>query len=107
MAEADQAVRLRHYTRKGSKNRILQEARLLAKDQNKVFVEPASHKPLSPRAAEATHLLKRGKGNAYVEFDSQPGELCQQTNRLTGEIEFYLQGDVDLSRRNAEGFDNH
>ena len=51
MAEADQAVRLRHYTRKGSKNRILQEARLLAKDQNKVFVEPASHKPLSPRAA--------------------------------------------------------
>ncbi|HEV3261916.1 MAG TPA: HYD1 signature containing ADP-ribosyltransferase family protein [Gemmataceae bacterium] len=99
-------IRLRHYTRVSSKERILAEGQLLARDQNKVFVERADHKPLSTREAEARYLLKRGKGNAYVEFDARVDEVSEQTNRLTGEIELFLPGDVDLAGRNPQGFDN-
>jgi hypothetical protein len=99
-------VRLRHYTRISSKDRILAQQRILAKDQNKVFVEPAERKALSPREAEAKYLLKRGKGNAYIEFDARPDEIREQINRLTANRETFLHGDVDLSERNPRGFDN-
>jgi hypothetical protein len=104
--ERPPSVRLRHYTRISSKDRILTEGRILAKDQNKVFVERAERKALSPRQAEAKYLLKRGKGNAWVEFDALAEELREQTNGVTGERELFLQGDVELSERNPEGFDN-
>ena len=107
MAEAEQTpIRLRHYTRTSSKERILVERRIVARDQHKVFIERAVRQPLSPRQAETKYLLKRGKGNAYVEFDALPEELHEQTNPLTGAIELFLQGDIDLSMRNPQGFDN-
>jgi HYD1 signature containing ADP-ribosyltransferase len=99
-------IRLRHYTRVSSKERILADGRIFARDQNKVFVEKADHKPLGAREAEASYLLKRGKGNAYVEFDARPMEVLEQTNRMTREKEFFLRGDVDLTDRNPVGFDN-
>src|SRR5260370_3115858 len=99
-------IRLRHYTRVSSKDQILAEKRLLARDQNKVFVERADRKPLSRRDAESRYLLKRGKGNAFVEFDAHPDEVSQQVNRLTGEVELFVYGQVDLSDRNPEGFSN-
>jgi HYD1 signature containing ADP-ribosyltransferase len=108
MAETERTpIRLRHYTRASSKERILTERRLIARDQHKVFVERADRQRLSPRQAEATYLLKRGKGNTYIEFDAWPEELHEQTNSLTGVIELFLRGDVDLSTRNPQGFDNH
>jgi hypothetical protein len=107
MAEAERATtRLRHYTRTSSKERILTEGRIIARDQHKVFVERADRPPLSARQAEAKYLLKRGKGNACIEFDALPGEVSEQTNALTGAAEFFLRGDVDLSTRNPQGFDN-
>ena len=80
---------------------------IIARDQHKVFVERADRPPLSRRQAEAKYLLKRGKGNAYIEFDALLEEIYEQTNPLTGAIELFLQGDVDLSGRNPRGFDNH
>ena len=107
MAEAKQTTtRLRHYTRKNSKERILADGQLLARDQNKIFVESAEREPLSPRDAEARYLLKRGKGNAYVEFDAHPEEIHEQTNHLTGAVELFLSGNAALSGRNPQGFDN-
>ena len=107
MVEAEQkAIRLRHYTRVSSKDRILAEGRILARDQHKVFVERADRQPLSRRQAEVKYVLKRGKGNAYVEFDAFPEEVHEQINRLTGATELFLLGDVDLSTRNLQGFDN-
>ena len=100
-------IRLRHFTRRSSKERILAEERLLARDQNKVFVERADREPLSPREVEARYLLKRGRGNAYVEFDARPEEVYEQVNRLSGGTEFFLRGNVDLSGRNPQGFDNY
>jgi hypothetical protein len=107
MVEAEQAtIRLRHYTRMSSKERILTEGQIIARDQNKVFVERADRLPLSARQAEAKYLLKRGKGNAYIEFDALPDEVHEQTNHLTGATEFFLRGNVDLSTRNPQGCDN-
>jgi hypothetical protein len=51
-------------------------------------------------------LLKCGKGNAYIEFDALPAEIYEQANSLTGVIELFLRGDVDLSTRNPQGIDN-
>jgi hypothetical protein len=76
-------IRLRHYTRVSSKERILTEGRLIARDQHKVFVERADRQRLSARQAEATYLLKR----AYIEFDALPEEIHEQTNALRGVIE--------------------
>jgi hypothetical protein len=107
MAETERTIRLRHYTRANSKEGILAEVRIIARDQHKVFVERADRQPLSPRQAEEKHLLKRGKGNAYIEFDALPEEVFEQTNTLTGSTELFLRGDVDLSTRNPQGFDNN
>ena len=82
------------------------EGRIIARDQHKVFVERADRLPLSARQAEAQYLLKRGKGNAYIEFDALPDEVLEQTNSLTGSAELFLRGDVDLSTRHPQGFDN-
>src|SRR5437899_1288067 len=107
MVEAERVtIRLRHYTRTSSKERILTEGRIVARDQHKVFVERADRPPLSARQVEAKYLLKRGKGNAYVEFDALHDEVYEQTNPLTGAAEFFLRGDVDLLTRNPQGCDN-
>ena len=90
MSEAEQTpIRLRHYTRTSSRDRILAEGWVRARDQHKVFVERASRPPLSPRQAEARYLLKRGKGNVYAEFNAMPTEVHEQTHPLTGAVELF------------------
>ncbi len=64
------------------------ESRIVARDQNKVFVERAYAKPLSPRDAEARYYLARRKGGAYVDFDLSEEELKTQFNPLKGQMEF-------------------
>jgi len=86
--------------------KILIDQRIVARDQNKVFVERANRRPLAPREAERTWVIARGKGNAYVEFDAEPGEVLTQPNPLLDCDEWCLVGDVDLTRRNAEGVEN-
>lgn len=106
-ASGEATIRLRHYTRISSRDRILAERRLVAQDQHKIFVERANHPSLSPRQAELRYLLKRGKGNAYIEFDALPAEIYEQTNSLTGAVELFLVGHVDLSTRHPQGFENY
>ena len=43
----------------------------------------------------------------YPEFNALLDEIYEQTNPLTGAIELFLQGNVDLSGRDPQGFDNH
>ena len=99
-------IRVRHYTRRSSKENILIDGRIVARDQNKVFVERAYAKPLAPRDVESRYFLLRGKGGAFVEFDVTEVELRAQHNPLTRREEFYVRGDVLLANRNARGFDN-
>lgn len=72
---AGAVIRVRHYTRKSSAERILKEGIIYAHDQNKVFVEKARQNPLSPRDAERKYGLARGKARAYIEFDVTADEL--------------------------------
>lgn len=97
---------MRHYTKKSSKDKILEDDRIKARNQNKVFIEEANGDPSSPRDAEKRYLLKRGKGNACIEFDAEEDEIEEQTNSLTGKVESFLRGNVDLTDRDPEGFDN-
>ncbi|MBI1923116.1 hypothetical protein HYR99_02585 [Candidatus Poribacteria bacterium] len=101
--KARRTIRVRHYTRKNSADKIMQERRILAQSQNRVFVEKATRKPLSPKAAELKYGLRPGKGSAIIEFDVDMTELKSKPNPIIkpGE-EYYLQGDVDLTHRNPE-----
>ena len=99
-------TRVRHYTRKSAKDKIMRDGRLEAKDQNKVFVEHANADPYSPQQAVDRYKLKPGKGNAYVEFDADDDEIEEQTNPLTGKTEYFLRGDIELAARDPEGLDN-
>lgn len=106
MAKEPQTIRLRHYTRVSSLRRMLAEGRIIARDQNKVFVERADRKPLSRREAENRYLMDRGKGYAYIEFDALWDEVGTQGNPRFADAEWYIRGDVDLSDRRPEGFIN-
>lgn len=93
-------IRVRHYTRSSRAERILDEQRLRAGVQNKVFVENARRRLLSPRDAEERYKLSPGKGNAVIEFDVDLNELQYQPNPIIRREELYLEGDVDLKNRN-------
>lgn len=99
-------VRVRHYTRVSSMRKIIVEQRVVARDQNKVFVERADRRKLAPRDAEERYGLDQGKANAYVEFDIEPDLLHSQYNPVTRCDESYVVGNVDLSGREPQAFFN-
>lgn len=86
--------------------KIMAEQRIVARDQNKVFVERAHRKAMSSTQAEDYWLIDLGKGNAYVEFDVEEVELDRQVNPLLGAIELFVVGNVHLLSRNPVGFEN-
>ena len=90
-------IRVRHYTRVSSMRKILAEGVLRAKDQNRVFVERANDRRLSPTDARSKYGLGKGKGAAYVEFDLESERLQWRNNPQTRCIEGFVLGDVDLS----------
>ena len=94
-------IRVRHYTRVSSMRKILAEGVIRARDQNKVFVEKASSRKLSPADAVVRYGLAQGKGNAYVEFDIEDELLLVSYNPVTRRDEFSIAGDVVLADRNA------
>jgi len=97
---ADEIIRLRHYTTTSGSRGIEKDGIIIAKDQNKVFTESARHKALSPTDAERKYLLKRGHGNAHVEFNARRSEVEVRHNPLSGATEHVLNGDVRLEGRN-------
>lgn len=86
--------------------KILEDQRIEAQDQNKVFFERASARRLSPSDATRKYRLRRGKANACVEFDVREMELMFRWNALVRTDEYFIVGDVDLRDRNPQGFIN-
>ena len=99
-------IRVRHYTRVSAMRKIMLDMRIIAHDQNRVFVERANRRPKSPKDAEGHWFIAPGKGNACVEFDLEPEVLERKVNPLLGRIELFVTGDVDLTGRNPHGFEN-
>ena len=89
-------VRMRHYTNKSSANQIMEDGRIVAGDQNKMFMTPAKGKPMSPSDAERTLGIGRGRGRAIIETDVPADRIGTQTNPLTGYRESYVVGDLEL-----------
>lgn len=58
---AEATVRMRHYTNSLGAAGIVESGVIKASDQNKVFMVPARGKPLSPRDAEDTLGIGRGR----------------------------------------------
>jgi len=97
----DDVVRLRHYTSIGRLNSIMNENKLRAFDQGRVFAVPADSRitKKSPRDVEIALGIPRGSANAYVDFDTKPGEFSPSVNSLTGSTEWTHEGDFDLTER--------
>jgi len=99
-------IRVRHYTTVSGVQRILDDGVIKAFDQNKVFVEKADNRRLSPTGALEKYGLARGRGNACIEFEIEQELLRMQYNVAMEISEYYLQGDVVLAGREVEAFFN-
>ena len=94
-------VRVRHYTRVSSVRKILTDQRIIARDRGRVFVELADGKRLPPVMVVQKYQLGLGKGNACVEFDTEPERLELTYNQRLKFEEYSISGDVDLKDRDA------
>ncbi|WP_369233805.1 HYD1 signature containing ADP-ribosyltransferase family protein [Streptomyces sp. R21] len=91
---AEEMIRMRHYTNARGKAGIVQSKVIRASDQNKVFLVPAKGKPMSPRDAEATLGIGRGRGNHVLEFDVPAGRVRSRHNSTMGVTEWVADGDL-------------
>ncbi|WP_207725797.1 HYD1 signature containing ADP-ribosyltransferase family protein [Clostridium sp. DJ247] len=92
---AEETTRVRHYTNRKGINGIEQDGSIIAKDNNRVYVEPANKKPLSQIEAETKYQLKPGKGRDYVEFDVPNSQLEWVKNPRYGTPELTIKGGVE------------
>jgi RHS repeat-associated protein len=92
----DGNVRIRHYTNAKGLKGIQESGVIRAKDQNKVFAEPAQGKPLSPRDAEEKYQIQRGHGTNIIETDVPAERVNRVYNSRIQDYELQIQGDVTL-----------
>ena len=85
---------------------ILSQQKIIARDQNRVFVEAAAYRRLSGAAAVEKYGLSPGKAMAYVEFYIDRDRLESSFNRRLQITELSVIGHVDLTGREPEGFYN-
>ncbi len=87
-------IRVRHYTNRKGANAIELTQKILAVDNNRVYVEPANKKPLSQIEAEDKYQIKQGKGRDYVEFDVLESRTEWVKNPRYHREELTIKGDV-------------
>jgi RHS repeat-associated protein len=100
-----QKIRIRHYTNTTNTKGLsgIQASSIIrASDQDRVFAESARRKPLSPREAESTYGLKRGRGQNYVETDVPANQVSKRYNPKTQADELVIKGDVTLDNPSFE-----
>jgi hypothetical protein len=90
-------VRMRHYTNVKGKNGIVQNDVINASDQNKVFMVPAKGKPMSPRDAESTLGIGRGRGRHVLEFDAPASRVTSRFSSTMNIVEWIAEGDLPVT----------
>jgi hypothetical protein len=95
-------IRLRHYTNTIGLRGIREENLIRAADQNRVFAERASARPLGVAQTALKYGLGPGRGRHYVEFDAEPDEFEQRYNELKRTYEICFLGSIDLRGRNPK-----
>jgi RHS repeat-associated protein len=93
----EETTRVRHYTNRKGSNGIEQDGVIKAQDNNRVYVEPASNKPLNRNAAENKYQIKRGRGRDYIETDVSNSQLEWVDNPRYGTPELTVKGDLPLN----------
>ena len=93
----EKTVRVRHYTnRKGSKG-IENDGVILAQDNNRVYLEPAKNKVLSPVDAQDKYQIAKGKGRDYIEMDVPESRLEWVKNPRYNVMELTVRGNLEIN----------
>ena len=92
----EKKIRVRHYTNRKGSNGIEESRKIIARDNNRIYVESASKKPLSPVEAEGKYQLKPGKSKDYVEFDVSESKTEWVENPRYHTDELTIKGDFEL-----------
>ncbi|MBK3461538.1 RHS repeat-associated core domain-containing protein [Pseudomonas haemolytica] len=93
----ERTVRVRHYTnRKGSKG-IEKDGVILAQDNNRVYLEPAKNKILSPVDAQDKYQIEKSKGRDYIEMDVPESRLEWVKNPRYNVMELTVRGNLEIN----------
>lgn len=89
-------VRVRHYTNRKGLEGIKASGVIKARDNNRVYLEPAHKKPLSAQKAQDKYEIGDGKGRDFVETDVQESQLKWVKNPRYHRLELTVKGDLKL-----------
>lgn len=93
----DKTVRVRHYTSRTGSKGIEKDGVIVAQDNNRVYLEPAKNKALSPIAAQDKYQINKSKGRDYIEMDVPESTLEWIKNPRYNTMELTIKGSVTLS----------
>jgi len=69
---------------------------ITARDNNRVYLEPANKRPLAQKEAEEKYEIDRGKGRNYVETDVSEDRIKWKMNPRYHVEEMTVVGDLQL-----------
>ncbi|MGZ0714301.1 RHS repeat-associated core domain-containing protein [Pseudomonas palleroniana] len=90
-------VRVRHYTSRAGSKGIEKEGIILAKDNNRIYLEPAKNKVLSPIGAQEKYQIDKSKGRDYIEMDVPESRLEWIKNPRYNTMELTVKGNLTLT----------
>ncbi|WP_340141049.1 RHS repeat-associated core domain-containing protein [Pseudomonas poae] len=90
-------VRVRHYTSRAGSKGIEKTGVILAQDNNRVYLEPAKSKVLSPRDAQEKYQIDKSKGRDYIETDVHKSQLELVKNPRYSTMELTIKGNLTLN----------
>ena len=93
---AESTTRVHHYTNNKGLEGIKADGKIIARDNGRVYMEPANKKALSPKVAESKYQLKPGRAKNYVEFDVPNSKLEWVPNPRYHTPELTVKGDVNV-----------
>ncbi len=96
-SKQDNIVRVRHYTSRAGSKGIEKEGVILAQDNNRVYLEPAKNKVLSPKDAQDKYHIDKSKGRDYIEIDVFKSKLELVRNPRYNTMELTVKGNLILN----------
>ncbi|OPA83897.1 type IV secretion protein Rhs [Pseudomonas fluorescens] len=96
-SKQDNIVRVRHYTSRAGSKGIEKEGVILAQDNNRVYLEPAKNKVLSPKDAQDKYHIDKSKGRDYIEIDVLESKLELVRNPRYNTMELTVKGNLMLN----------
>jgi RHS repeat-associated protein len=96
-SKQDTTVRVRHYTSRAGSKGIEKTGVILAQDNNRVYLEPAKSKVLSPRDAQEKYQIDKSKGRDYIETDVPESQLELVKNPRYSTMELTVKGNLTLN----------